>query len=158
MRLMGLAERLHQKGWSQAEIDHAVSHMALAQQQKSKSRRVFEEFLYWLAMLLLAGGVILVVYYLVPFLNRAAQELGWPSSVGYTVVALLGIVVGILFAHLLHDIADLQQRHHAMVLFLAALTVAITALLVGQYSVPLAATFATVFILYYSVVWWKRGR
>ncbi len=153
---MGLAQRLHQKGWSQAEIDHALSHMALAQKQKSSKRRFFEETLYWFALLLLALANVVIVYYLVPFLDGAARTLNWPSSVNFTIVGVLGVVVGILFAHLLHDVAELERKHHSFVLFLATLTVAVSAFLVGQYSLPLAATFATVFVLYYSIVWWKR--
>jgi hypothetical protein len=153
---MGLAERLHKKGWTQTEIDHALHHLAKAESAKSMYRRVFEEGLYWFAMLLLAAGVIAVVRFLIPFIDASSRTLGWPVSVSYTLVGILGVVVGVLFAHLLHDIAELEPRHHSIVLFFAALTVALAALAVGQYSIPLSATFATVFVIYYSVVWWNR--
>lgn len=155
---MGLAQRLHKKGWSKEEIDHALMHMDRARTERSPKRVFFEESLYWFAMLLLAAGNVVIVYYLIPFLESSARALNWPASVNYTIVATLGIVVGILFAHLLHDLADLEPKHHSFVLFLASLTVAVSAVLVGQYSVSLAATFATVFVLYYSFVWWSRGR
>jgi len=152
---MGLAERLHAKGWTQPEIDHALAHMQHAKNAKSTKRRVLEEALYWLAMLLLAAGTVAIVSFLIPFLNDSARALGWPSSVGFTIVAVLGVVVGILFAHLLHDIADLEPRHHFAVLFFATLTVAVSAAAVSRYNTALAATFATVFVLYYSIVWWR---
>ena len=148
---MGLAERLHAKGWNQAEIDHAVSHMDFAAKNRSTKERLFEESIYWLSMFILAAANVAIAWFLFPFLSHL------PHSLSISVAGVLGVVWGVLFGHVGNEIAQLEPHRHSLVLFTAALTVAFTALAVGEYSVVLSIVFSGVFVVYYSYLWWSHG-
>ena len=148
---MGLAERLRAKGWSQAEINHAVGHMKIALHGRTVKDRLFEEGVYWLSMAILAAANVAIAWFLFPFLSQL------PHSLSISIAGVLGVVWGVLFGHLGNEIAQLEPHRHSLVLFTAALTVAFTALAVGEFSVVLSVVFSGVFVVYYSYLWWSHG-
>ncbi len=148
---MGLAERLHAKGWSQAEIDHALSHMKIAHKNRSLKDRMFEEGIYWLSMFILAVANVAIAWFLFPFLSQL------PNALSISIAGVLGVVWGVLFGHLGNEISRLEPHRHSLVLFTAALTVVFTALAVGEFSIVLSVVFSGVFALYYSYLWWSHA-
>jgi hypothetical protein len=148
---MGLAERLERKGWSKAEIDHAVSHMDESRKNRSLKTRVFEESIYWLNIFILAASNVAISWFLFPFLSQL------PRSLSLSIAAVLGVLWGVLIGHLGHEVARLEPQRHSLVLFTAALTVAFTALAVGSYSVVLSVVFSGTFVVYYSYLWWHHA-
>ncbi len=148
---MGLAERLHARGWNQTEIDHAIGHMKLAHKNRSLKDRLFEESIYWLSMFILAVANVTIAWFLFPFLSQL------PHSLSISIAGVLGVVWGVLFGHLGNEISQLEPHRHSIVLFTAALTVVFTALAVGEYSIVLSVVFSGVFAVYYSYLWWSHG-
>jgi hypothetical protein len=149
---MGLAERLQNKGWTQAEIDHAVHHMGEAEKMRTPRSRAFEEAVYWLNIFILAASNVAISWFLFPFLSQL------PRSLSLSIAAMLGILWGVLIGHLCHEVARLEAHRHSLVLFTAALTVAFTAIAVGSYSVILSIVFSGTFVVYYSYLWWHHAQ
>lgn len=149
---MSLAERLHAKGWSQAEIDHALHHMQIAEERKTPLRKFLEESVYWFILIAIVGVELLFSYLLFPFFAAL------PSGLGYAASVVLGLVCGVLFGHVLHDIARLESRHHAFVLFLATFTALGASAYLAKHTMSLSIVFSASFILYYSYLWWRYER
>lgn len=147
---MGLEDRLKQKGWSEAEIKHAMYHLNLAEKTKHPLVRFTESSTYWLfflSLLVCVGAVATLVF---PVLHVL------PYSVSLVIAGILGSIFGMLFSHVLHDIEDLARAHHALIM----VALIASALFVSGYAVKtdllLGLSFSVVFCAHYIYRWWKR--
>jgi hypothetical protein len=109
---MTLSERLHQKGWTPAEIEQTLGHLKLAEERKEPLVRFSEVSTYWLLLIAIIISVAATSVLLLPFLDIIPKELS------FIIFALIGAVFGVLYAHVLHDIERLEHRHHVFVLLI----------------------------------------
>jgi len=143
---MALRERLHDKGWTSAEIEHAMYHMNLAEQRKHPFVKFTESSTYWLLMLAVGVTILAFSELMFPFLAAL------PMSISVVTVAIIGLMVGVLFGHVLHDLDNLTHNHHYFTLAFAAV---LTIVLAWKY-ILFAIIFVVAFSLQYVYHWWVK--
>ncbi len=146
---MTLAERLSQKGWSAAEIEHALHHLAFAEQRKHPFVKLADVGTYWLLVFSVVLGVGALVKFVFPVL------LLFPFIVGAVFTVLAAVVFGVLFSHVFRDIYDIRAKQHLLILFAVPLTsFSVTLMVLGRgWMLPLL--FSLAFIALY-VYWWVQ--
>ena len=146
---MPLSERLHQKGWTPAEIEHAMHHLSLAEERKEPLVKFSDISTYWLLLIAILVSITAVSALFLPFLRIIPKELS------FIIMALVGAVFGILYAHVLHDIDQLSHKHH---IFILAITVIAALAWSWKMSASLAfgSIFSGLFVLQYLLYWWKK--
>jgi hypothetical protein len=111
-----LASRLREKGWTQEEIEHAVTILGESKKHKPKITVVFDQLVYWVALILAIVGNIVLSVVLIPFL------LVLNNIQLYIFVVVLAGSFGLLFSQILRDIEGLDKKHHVIAgIFIPAL-------------------------------------
>src|SRR3989338_557885 len=150
-------EKLLEKGWAAAEAEHA-------EQVTSQNRphdAHFSKIVFWTSLVITVIGNIFVSLVLVPFLVVLN------AIVLYSLVAVLGLIIGSLYSFLISDVAHLGKTHHVsagiIIPLLALGNVAAMVLLSNRFIVDLgvenplhnpwitAGIFAVAFIVPYLV-------
>ena len=109
---------LRAKGWSEAEIKHAQKVLVRAEKKKHPVYKFLEIAVFWALLFLTAIGIFLTSIVITPLL------LVLPQWLIITILVILGLCLGSLFAILIPDIEWLERKHHIFnVIFLAALAV-----------------------------------
>ncbi len=101
-----LVKRLEKRGWGKKDIENAVGVIHNAKQLKTPETRFLEKRIYWilLAVILAANFAISIgLFPILMVLNGAFL---------YFIVALLGIVFGLLFELVIRSIEHLEKKHH----------------------------------------------
>lgn len=111
-----LIHRLEKKGWSKKEISKAVEIIHNAKQLKTPENRFLEKRVYWILLVLIIAANFAVSIALIPALMVLK------GVFLYFVVAVLGIVFGLLFELVIRSIEHLEKKHHV---FLAVLIPAV---------------------------------
>jgi hypothetical protein len=149
---MQLRDRLHEKGWSKDEIDHALYHLAAAQQAKHPAVRITEALVYWLFVLALVVCVAAMATFLFPLLAFL------PASVSLVTVAVLGAVFGMLFSHTLQSIESLAPGHHVLIMVMTFAVAEFATIFVGVTDLLLGVVFGVLFCVQYAHTWWSHAR
>ena len=137
---------MHAKGWTSAEIEHAMYHMNVAEQRKHPFVKFTESSTYWIVLFAIGVFMYAFTIFLFPFFTIL------PLSVSLTLDAVVGLIAGILFGYMLHSIDELTHKHHAFVmLFTIVLTLA-AGWQYKLYAIVLAAGFCVQYIYY----WWTK--
>jgi hypothetical protein len=146
---MTLAQRLHEKGWSPAEIEHAMHHLQLAEERKHPLVKFTDKSTYWLYLFAVVISIGAMSEFLFPFLRFVPKELS------IIITAMVGSVFGVLYAHVLHDLDRLAHSHHV---FILAVTVvcALAWSWYASHSVLFGAIFCVMFAVQYLYYWWRR--
>jgi hypothetical protein len=111
-----LHHKLLKKGWTLEEIKKLSEISEKAKLKKPKFIKVLDSSVYWLFLVVAILGNLAVSIILVPFMFFFT---GIPL---YSIVAILGIVLGLFLDHLIHDMEHLVAKHHIMAgLFIIAL-------------------------------------
>jgi len=103
-----LREKLAEKGWKDAEIEHALSIM-----KPSESRTVLVQpsanpLLYWLTLIISIIGNFLIAVAIIPFLIVLSDlQL-------YIVIGLIAISFGAMFNFLINTMEHLDPSHHVI--------------------------------------------
>jgi hypothetical protein len=71
-----------------------------------QERKEMNKIVYWMALLVLTIANLFVAIVLIPFL--LALE---PVPL-YLIIMLLGLIIGMIFNHLIKDIEHLEKKHH----------------------------------------------
>ena len=114
--MRNLIDRLEKRGWSKKEIDKAVDIIHNAKQLKTPEARFLEKRVYWILLVLIIVANFGISVALIPVL--VALE----GMFLYFVVAVLGIIFGLLFELVIRSIEHLEKKHHV---FLAILIPAV---------------------------------
>lgn len=147
---MALAQRLQQKGWTSAEIEHAMLHLDLAEQKKHPFVKFTDKSVYWLFLFALVLGIVGLTEFVFPLVAIL------PGSLGWIILLPLGAVFGALFAHVLHGMDHLHDAHHTIVLFVTiAATILSSWVVLGEQRL-FGLMFALTFVAFYGYHWWKR--
>ena len=115
---MVLAEALAKKGWSRNEIDHAMRVLHRGSELKSRTARVFESMLYWLALVLAILMSFLMAVLLVPLLMISSGI--WS---GLALIAF-GVSFGFLFEWLHCRLETITEKRYLLAgIFLPAIAI-----------------------------------
>jgi len=103
-----LEEKLREKGWSEEEIQHALSIM---HSDDGKGRRIMfvrkmNPILYWTALIVAIIGNFIISIALIPIL------LVLSNYQLYLVIAVLAVSFGAMFNLLIHTIEYVDPTHH----------------------------------------------
>lgn len=143
---MRLAERLSKKGWTPEEIHHALYHMRVVQHTRKPLIKAAHASVYWLLLFANIVIVFTIADYLFPFLQLL------PIPLGITLITLVGLITGLFFGFILHDVEDLTSTHHIVVMLL---TTAI-AVLHSIHSPMFGIVFSLAFHTQYLLRWWTK--
>ncbi len=103
-----LEQKLREKGWSDADIQHALS--VLGEGSNVAEINVYANkinpVVYWTALVMAIAGNIFIAVLLIPFL------LFLQSTQLFLLMIVLGISFGLLFNFILKDIELVDPSHH----------------------------------------------
>jgi hypothetical protein len=115
-----LKQRLLEKGWTQEEVDKTL-HIITSPEKEAKHieyKRGMNFIVYWLVLLVLTIANFMISVILVPFLLVFK-----PLQLEIT-VAVLGLVFGLLFNHLILNIEHVRARqHYAAAIFIPVIAI-----------------------------------
>ncbi len=97
-------QRLQEKGWPDQEIKRAQAILEKAEKQDV----FFSRIVFWSAMVVVVFANIMISLILIPFLIFLS------SWVLYSVVGLLGLMIGFVYNFLITDIKHLRWHHHLL--------------------------------------------
>ncbi|MFC1754002.1 hypothetical protein ACFL96_11530 [Thermoproteota archaeon] len=113
-----LAEKLKEKGWTDEEISKTLD-IVYSEEKREKHieyKKEMNQVVYWTTLLVLTIGNFLVSILLIPFL--IAMQ---PYQL-VIIVAVLGLVIGLLFDFIIKDIEHIERQHHVIAaIFIPAL-------------------------------------
>jgi hypothetical protein len=101
-----LRKTLEEKGWETEDIERAINIMESDTDHKAGTRSDVGKILYWMALILVIIGNLLLSVVLVPFL------LVLSSWLLYVMVGCVALVWGLLFSIIINDIEELDVQHH----------------------------------------------
>ena len=113
-------ERLIERGWSEAEAQHAHNIVSDPdrQQKHLPMKQDMSLILYWMVLTVLTVCNFLIAVVLIPFLLVLT-----PLQVIF-IVLVLGLVFGLLFNLLIFDIEHVELKHHyAAAVFIPAMAI-----------------------------------
>ncbi len=132
-----LRSRLLKKGWTREEIDKTINmlHGEGKQEKHIFFKKELNITLYWTTLLLLTVCNFLISIVLIPFLIVTN-----PFQLDIT-VAVLGVIFGLFFNHIIRDIEHIEAKHH----LIAAIFIPAVALINVFLMVSVANSFAEKF-------------
>lgn len=104
-------ERLEKKGWSDEEIEKALTIIQSAEEKKHPHIKLLDKSIYWIGLLLIIFGNIAFSIFLMPLLVTI-EGLSL-----YIIIILLAGTFGVLMSILIKDIENLEKHHHLALLF-----------------------------------------
>ncbi|MBU0980460.1 MAG: hypothetical protein KJ709_06640 [Nanoarchaeota archaeon] len=117
-------KRLHDKGWTQKEIDHTEKIIS----KYKKKHRSQEITWFWLTFFILAVFILLISVFFLPVM------LITPPLLVSIVMLFVGLVFGFVFEHVVFGMQHLSRRHHAIALIVLPLLAVVKLSLVGVLS------------------------
>jgi hypothetical protein len=116
-----LRQRLTDKGWSEEEVNKALTIMGSenAPEHKKHFVKSYSPIIYWMALLISIIGNLLVSVILIPVFLWITE-----LTTLIFVVGFIALVFGGFFTFLLHELEHINQKHHVMAgLFIPAIAV-----------------------------------
>lgn len=101
-----LVKRLEKKGWGKKDIENAVGVIHNAKQLKTPETRFLEKRIYWILLAVILAANFAVSIGLLPVL------IAIKGAFLYFIIAILGIVFGLLFELAIRSIEHLEKKHH----------------------------------------------
>lgn len=119
-------DRLEKKGWTSEEIAHAKEIIAKAESEKSKRRKLHEELLLWLFLIIVSAATMTGAWIMQPLLlslntNQALITLG-----------VIGLLFGTFSAIIIKELEELETHHHLFLTISIPLVAVITSVLISQ--------------------------
>jgi len=96
--------------WSSKEAKR-ISSLLVKKTQVNKMNKI----VYWISLLVLVICNLAISLFLIPFLLIMEQNFV------YIIVSVLGLIFGLLFNFLIHNIEDLEHKHHVTAMILVPL-------------------------------------
>lgn len=106
-----LAQTLRDKGWDDAEIEKTLRIMGSATPEKAGAEQKSQQVVYWMILMDLGIGNLLVSFGLIPFLMALN-----PNFV-LGIMIVLGFVLGLFFNMLVWDLEHVKTEHHFTAMF-----------------------------------------
>ena len=107
-----MKKKLHLKGWSKEEIEHAQKVLKKAEKKKHPDIKKVEESLYWFTLIVGLLGTILLSLILIPIL--IVNNNAW----SYILTAIFGFLLGALIVIIIKDLHWLEHHHHVLITIL----------------------------------------
>jgi hypothetical protein len=101
-----MRKRLHLKGWSKHELDHAEKVFKKAEESKHPHMRSLESSLFWFTLIIGILGTIALSILLIPV--YVAGTGAW----AYIITALFGLLLGSVIVMLTRKLHWLEHHHH----------------------------------------------
>ncbi len=125
-----LKKTLEEKGWETKDIEKAMNIMQKSPTYDKKRASKISTLLYWMTLILIIVGNLLLSVVLVPFL------LVMDGFVLYLMIFIVALIWGLLFNIVLKDIEELDVKNHIIagifIPFIAVFNVYIIASLSNQ--------------------------
>ena len=128
-----LKKRLEKKGWKKHDIEKAVGIIAKAKQNKTEENLFLGKRIFWILLIVLIAANFAVSAALMPLLIALS------GAALYFVIAVLGLVFGLVFELVIRTIEHLEKRHHLALAVLILLTALANAFLISRLSNDLAS-------------------
>lgn len=106
---------LFKKGWSEKEV-HDVN-QAFLRAEADDFTEWLDSAIYWFFLVAGLFGVVVFALYIIPLFFL------FPDALLYPLVCLLGIIFGVLFSIIAHDMHWLTNKHHGLYLVALPLSV-----------------------------------
>jgi len=104
--MYNLIRRLEKRGWKHKDIDKAVNIIHNAKQLKTSEARFFDKRIFWILLVVIIAANFAISVALIPALLVLS---GMPL---YLIIAIMGIVFGLLFEIAIRSIEHLKLEHH----------------------------------------------
>ncbi len=102
---------MKERGWEDRELDYARQVMVQASNEQPFWRKVIDQSLLWLFLVIIGVGNLFIIASIMPLLVL------FPNAAIYGILMLLGIVVGMLTEIVLRDIEHLFSGHHLYIMY-----------------------------------------
>ena len=108
--MVSLEQKLKEKGWTEEEINHAMSVMYGKEPgtDKYQYKRGINPVLYWAGLIIAIVGNLMICVALIPFILVLNQTLS------YIIISVLGMGFGGMFYFLLTDLERVNPTHHVV--------------------------------------------
>lgn len=133
--MQNLIKRLEKRGWENNEISRAVRILQAAKRNKTKEVIFLERHIYWILLLvLIASNFAISVALAIPLMILRGAPL-------YLIVAVLGLIFGLLFELVIRGIEHLESSHHLALVFFIPVIALVNIFVVSNISNNLAGKF-----------------
>ncbi len=103
---------MRQKGWNQREIEESIRKMSRRPARKNEPLYHYSRnIVFWTTILVLLISNLIVALVLVPVFILTT------SAYVYILIAVFGLMLGMIFNHLISDIEHLRRGHHVFAAF-----------------------------------------
>ncbi len=101
---------MREKGWSEEEIKNALNKVYSPEKEEKhiEYKKEMNKVVYWTTLLVLTVANFLVSIVLIPFLLVLK-----PYQLGM-IVAVMGLVLGLLFNLVIRDVEHIETKHHVV--------------------------------------------
>jgi hypothetical protein len=101
-----MRKKLHLKGWSKQEIDHAEKVFKKAEENKHPHHRLLDKSMYWFALIAGLLGTVILSFIMVPILVAAS------STWAHIISGFFGLLLGGLIVVFVKQLHWLENHHH----------------------------------------------
>jgi len=101
-----MRKKLHLKGWSKAEIDHAEKVFKRAEDNKHPHHHLLDNSLYWFALIAGLIGTVILSFLMVPVLVAAN------SIWAHIISGFFGLLLGALIVVFVKQLHWLENHYH----------------------------------------------
>ena len=132
-KMQNLIKRLEKRGWEKKEISKAVEIIQNAKKVKTVEGRFLEKRIYWILLVIIIAANFAISVALIPVL------MALNGFLLYFIIAVLGIVFGLLFELVIRGIEHLQKHHHLILAVFIPLIALINIFVITRISNNLAS-------------------
>jgi hypothetical protein len=104
-------EKLRDRGWSEADIEKTMKIINNAEKNKDQKLKIFEKFIYWIALLIAIIGNFIFSFVMMPIIIIVNN-----MNI-YFIVIVLSVSFGVMFTAIVRDM-DLHIKHDVIVIFI----------------------------------------
>jgi hypothetical protein len=127
--------RLKDKGWSDEQIDHAKGILREADKQKSSKKKLHEEILLWILLVLISSGSLIGAWIAQPVLLLLSQ------TQAILALSVIGIFFGLFAGWIVAELEELESHHHTfMTISIPVVSIASAILISQRVSLIIAAS------------------
>jgi hypothetical protein len=101
-----MKKRLHLKGWSKHEIEHAEEIIQRAEANKHPDIKKIENSMYWFTLIIGIMGTVMISLILIPIL--IINDNYW----SYVLTGVFGFLLGAIIIIIIKDLHWLEAHHH----------------------------------------------
>lgn len=130
--MRNLIQRLKKSGWNKRDIKRAVDIINESKQNKTLDVKFLDKRIYWILLVIIIAANFAISIALIPVLITLKY------TQLYFVVAVLGIVFGLLFELVIRSIEHLERYHHILFVILIPIIAFINLFIISKISYKVA--------------------